>query len=109
MQDTFWTQHILGPTHIDRKCLAIVGSSKENSVARVKSVGRISDYNLQGIELFSSVSENESQEEVLDWAKLDSIGLRADAKATICEGILSRKDPDASWKSFRTKVEELIS
>ena len=33
------------------------------------------------IELFSPISEEESQEQVPDWAKLDIDGLRADAAA----------------------------
>ena len=40
MQDAFWTQHVLEPTHKDGNCLDIVGSSEEDIVASVEAVGR---------------------------------------------------------------------
>ena len=72
---------MLGPTHRDRNCLNIVGSSEEDLVARVESIGRLSNHDILEIELFSSISKEESQEQVPNWAKLDIDGLRADAAA----------------------------
>ena len=55
-QDAFWTQHVLGPTHRDGNCLDIVGSSEEDLVASVESIGRLSDHDLQEIELLNCVA-----------------------------------------------------
>jgi hypothetical protein len=107
MQDAFWTQHVLGPTHRDGNCLDIVGSSEDDLVTNVESIGRISDHDLLEIELRSPVSEDEGQEEVPDWAKLDVEGLKADAEATDWTEILENKEAEDMWKAFRSKMEEL--
>ena len=108
-QDAFWTQHVLGPTHRDGNCLDIVGSSEEDLVASVESIGRLSDHDLQEIELLSPVVEEESLEEVPDWAKLDIIGLRTDAAATNWTKLFANKGTESMWKAFKSKMEELSS
>ena len=104
MQDAFWTQHVLIPTHKDGNCLDIVASSDEDLVANVESIGRLSDHDLQEIELLNSVTEEESLEEVPDWAKLDIAGLRDDAASTNWTELLSNKDTEGMWLSFKTKL-----
>ena len=59
------------------------------------------------IELFSSISNEESQEQVPDWAKLDIDGLRADAAATDWTKLLDEKDTESMWNVIKSKIDEI--
>ena len=73
VEKKFWVQHVLGPTHEAGNTLDLCLSSQEDTVAGVDILEPLGsgDHNMLEIDLSGPLNNNDSIEEVPDWAKAD--------------------------------------
>ena len=73
VENKFWEQHVLEPTHEDGNTLDLCLSSQADTVAGVNVLEPLGngDHNMLEIDLVGPVSNNDSLEEIPDWAKAD--------------------------------------
>ena len=73
VENKFWVQHVLGPTHEAGNTLDLCLSSQEDTVAGVDILEPLGsgDHNMLEIDLSGPLNNNDSIEEVPDWAKAD--------------------------------------
>ena len=73
VENKFWVQHVLDPTHEDGNTLDLCLSSQEDTVAGVEILEPLGngDHNMIEIDLAGPLENNDSMEEVPDWTKAD--------------------------------------
>jgi hypothetical protein len=78
VENKFWVQHVLEPTHEDGNTLDLCMSSQEDTVAGVEVLEPLGngDHNMLEIDLTGPLENNDSLEEVPDWSKADMGKLR---------------------------------
>ena len=78
VENKFWVQHVLDPTHEDGNTLDLCLSSQEDTVAGVEILEPLGngDHNMLEIDLVGPLDNNDSLEEIPDWAKADLEQLR---------------------------------
>ena len=79
VENKFWSQHVLEPTHEDGNTLDLCLSSQEDTVAGVEILEPLGngDHNMLDIDLAGPLDNNDSVEEVPDWEKADITQLTA--------------------------------
>ena len=73
VENKFWNQHVLEPTHEDGNTLDLCLSSQADTVAGVEILEPLGngDHNMLEINLVGPLRNNDSLEEIPDWAKAD--------------------------------------
>ena len=70
VENKFWVQHVIDPTDEDGKTLDLCLSSQEETVAGVEILELLGneDHNMLEVELAGPLENNDSMEEIPDWA-----------------------------------------
>ena len=73
VENKFWVQHVLEPTHEAGNTLDLCLSSQEDTVAGVEILEPLGngDHNMLEIDLVGPLNNNDSVEEIPDWSKAD--------------------------------------
>ena len=79
VENKFWVQHVLEPTHEDGNTLDLCISSQDDTVAGVEVLEPLgtSDHSMLEIDLSGPLVNSDSLEEIPDWTKADLSQLRA--------------------------------
>ena len=73
VENKFWLQHVLEPTHEDGNTLDLCMSSQEDTISGVEVLEPLGtgDHSMLEIGLAGPLENNDSVEEVPDWSKAD--------------------------------------